>query len=68
MNPIYFFIALYLVSALLMYAWVRIAHSPKGRFPYLRPDYMDYYTVFTPFVNTILCVYAWGWESPYKDK
>jgi hypothetical protein len=67
MNTIYFLIALYLVSALLMYVWVRIAHSPKGRFYGLSLDWTDAFVILVPFFNTAFCIYAWAFENPYED-
>lgn len=60
--------AIYLASALLMYVWIRIAYSKKGRFYGLNTDWTDAFAIFVPIINTVFCIYGWGWENPYKEQ
>lgn len=60
-------LSIYLMSALLMYLWVKLIHSKKGRWSGLEPDLTDVALVIVPVLNTIACCVSWFVRFPYKS-
>lgn len=61
------FIIIYIISAILMFLHIRLAHyHPKGIFYNLSPTVIDIILVFTPLLNTIGSFYGWLCYFPLK--
>jgi len=56
----------YLIPAGICAVWLKIAHNNvRGRFYGIAPLNMDFFLMFTPFVNFIYACYLVT-ENPYK--
>lgn len=62
------YIIIYIISAVAMYVWVRIAHGEKGIFYALDVSLEDLALVIFPGVNTTAAIYSWLSYYPYKRK
>lgn len=58
-------ITVYIVSAFLMWRYIRIAHSKGGRWENIKTGLEDLFAVFTPFINSIFII-SFIFNSPIK--
>lgn len=65
---IYFLLAVYFLSAFLMWRYVHLAYSYGGRFYRLEPDIVDLIFTLMPLVNTASCFIFWLNNYPIKGK
>jgi hypothetical protein len=64
MNTILIACAVYLVSVMAMYSWVRIAHSEGGYRVGKYIGTMAIWIVFIPLVNTVASIMGWVFFHP----
>lgn len=62
------FIVVYLLSAVLNYLYIHLAHSKRGIFERDIPNDGDVAVTFIPILNTIFCIFMWLSEWPVLDK
>jgi len=65
------FIIVYIICALYMRRWIRIAYSENGRWYGLESDIVDVLASLFPVVNiafTISCILDSPYDSSYKNK
>ena len=67
MTTIIILLIVYLLSCYYNYKWIQKAHyHPDGRWLNSKPNFMDLFFTFWPFVNTILTL-SNLFDSPYKQ-
>lgn len=59
-------IVVYLISTYACWKWNSIAHSYFGIFKDKQPEVSDLFVSFLPGFNTIMCVFVWSFQFPYK--
>jgi hypothetical protein len=60
-------IAVYIVSAIILYRWTYKAYSEEGIYSLLNTEFLDIFLMFCPFANTICAIFSF-FDSPYKEK
>jgi hypothetical protein len=60
-------IAVYLLSTLFVWNWLRIAFSEKGTWSVLKPTRADFFMTICPVLNTVNVFVLLFVEGPYKD-
>jgi len=61
-------IAVYLLSTLFVWNWLRIAYSEKGYFKVLKPARTDFLMTVCPVLNTLaMFVLLFLRDGPYED-
>lgn len=61
-------IIIYLVSAVLVWWYVKISHSIGGRYRGIIPDSFDVWLTLLPLLNTIAALMGWIAFWPYEQK
>lgn len=65
---IYFIlIAVYFLSAVLMWRYLHLSHSKGGIWEDLHIKGMDVFFMIVPFFNTLACVIGWVFYYPKKS-
>ena len=64
---IFICIAIYLLSAFLMWLHTHLGHSSIGIFSSMSPTILDVWIALLPFVNTLAVCIAWGASWPIED-
>ena len=65
---IYFLLAVYFLSAFLMWRYTHLAHSKDGIFNHIEPDVTNLFLTFYPLVNTASCFIFWLTNYPIKGE
>ena len=67
MNIIIIFVLIYIISVIINYRFVRIAHSKKGRWSNCNVELSDAVLTFCPIINVASCIF-YVFMSPYRNK
>ena len=59
-------IAVYLVSCLISWYYIHLAHSEHGVWPNINPAIGDLFLVFCPLFNTVFAIIIWFIRWPIR--
>lgn len=59
-------IGVYLISAILSYRHLHIAHSKGGRWESIDTSNIDVFVTVFPVVNTVMMITSWLFVNPYE--